>query len=197
MCHTDSQCYINSITIYRLIHINGSATTAKKAVITHFCCFQAAGWVVFEGCQFSFDAAASVDNSMSDDGNPCLSCGACCAFFRVSFYWAEADDGAGRVPAALTEPLTPFLRCMSGTNDRVVRCRALQGHVGEHVSCSIYACRPSPCQAFQMSGEDGRANAACDRARAHFGLPLPPSTTRGIVVPPSPSNDALGCQAVD
>ncbi len=117
MCHTDSQCYINSLTIYRLIHVNGSATTAKKAVITHFCCFQAAGWVVFEGCQFSFDAAASVDNSMSDDGNPCLSCGACYAFFRVSFYWAEADDGAGRVPAALTEPLTPFLRCMSGTND--------------------------------------------------------------------------------
>lgn len=65
----------------------------KKAVITHFCCFQAAGWVVFKGCQFSFDAAASVDNSMSGDGNPCLSCRACCAFFRVSFYWAEADDG--------------------------------------------------------------------------------------------------------
>ncbi|HBP8873638.1 TPA: YkgJ family cysteine cluster protein, partial [Escherichia coli] len=24
--------------------------------------------------------------------NPCMRCGACCAFFRVSFYWAEADD---------------------------------------------------------------------------------------------------------
>ncbi|MDX1269447.1 MAG: YkgJ family cysteine cluster protein, partial [Oceanisphaera sp.] len=22
-------------------------------------------------------------------GNPCLTCGACCAFFRVSFYWGE------------------------------------------------------------------------------------------------------------
>ncbi|EGR9493162.1 YkgJ family cysteine cluster protein, partial [Escherichia coli] len=22
--------------------------------------------------------------------NPCMTCGACCAFFRVSFYWAEA-----------------------------------------------------------------------------------------------------------
>ncbi|HDN1328034.1 YkgJ family cysteine cluster protein, partial [Escherichia coli] len=21
--------------------------------------------------------------------NPCMTCGACCAFFRVSFYWAE------------------------------------------------------------------------------------------------------------
>ena len=30
---------------------------------------------------------------MSDSLNPCVTCGACCAHFRVSFYWAEADDG--------------------------------------------------------------------------------------------------------
>ncbi len=41
--------------------------------------------------------------------NPCMTCGACCAYFRVSFYWAEADDAGGLVPSALTEPLTPFL----------------------------------------------------------------------------------------
>ncbi|MLR39642.1 YkgJ family cysteine cluster protein, partial [Salmonella enterica subsp. enterica] len=23
--------------------------------------------------------------------NPCMTCGACCAYFRVSFYWAEGD----------------------------------------------------------------------------------------------------------
>ena len=40
--------------------------------------------------------------------NPCMTCGACCAYFRVSFYWAEADDAGGPVPSALTEPLTPF-----------------------------------------------------------------------------------------
>jgi hypothetical protein len=32
---------------------------------------------------------------MSD--NPCVSCGACCAHFRVSFYWAEADDAPGGI----------------------------------------------------------------------------------------------------
>lgn len=42
------------------------------------------------------------------DLNPCMSCGACCAYFRVSFYWAEADDAGGSVPAQLTEPVTPF-----------------------------------------------------------------------------------------
>lgn len=40
--------------------------------------------------------------------NPCMTCGACCAYFRVSFYWAEGDDASGRVPASLTESITPF-----------------------------------------------------------------------------------------
>ena len=41
------------------------------------------------------------------DMNPCMTCGACCAYFRVSFYWAEASDGGGTVPVHLTEPLSP------------------------------------------------------------------------------------------
>ncbi|EJF2880940.1 YkgJ family cysteine cluster protein, partial [Escherichia coli] len=44
--------------------------------------------------------------------NPCMTCGACCAFFRVSFYWAEADDAGGTIPARLTEQISPFHRCM-------------------------------------------------------------------------------------
>lgn len=69
--------------------------------------------------------------------NPCMTCGACCAYFRVSFYWAEADDAGGLVPSALTEPLTPFLRCMSGTNQRQSRCAALSGDIGDAVHCTI------------------------------------------------------------
>ncbi|MDK7055560.1 YkgJ family cysteine cluster protein, partial [Escherichia coli] len=78
--------------------------------------------------------------------NPCMTCGACCAYFRVSFYWAEADDAGGLVPSALTEPLTPFLRCMSGTNQRQSRCAALSGDIGDAVHCTIYENRPSPCR---------------------------------------------------
>ncbi|WP_454122835.1 YkgJ family cysteine cluster protein [Kosakonia sp. Marseille-Q7440] len=104
------------------------------------------------------------------DLNPCMSCGACCAYFRVSFYWAEADDAGGPVPVQLTEPLTPFLRCMSGTNQKQSRCVALVGTPGENATCSIYAQRPSPCREFQMSGEAGEVNEACDRARARYGL---------------------------
>lgn len=103
--------------------------------------------------------------------NPCMTCGACCAYFRVSFYWAEADDAGGPVPAPLTEPVTPLLRCMTGTNQRQVRCAALSGEIGGSVSCTIYANRPSPCREFAMSGENGEPNEACNRARARYGLP--------------------------
>ena len=74
--------------------------------------------------------------------NPCMTCGACCAYFRVSFYWAEADDAGGLVPSALTA-----------------------------VHCTIYENRPSPCREFAMSGENGEENDACNRARARYGLP--------------------------
>ena len=100
-----------------------------------------------------------------------MSCGACCAWFRVSFYWAEGDDGGGPVPSDLTESLTPFLRCMAGTNEKKPRCRALHGEVGHAVRCTIYDARPSPCREFLMSGERGQHNKACDRARAAYGLP--------------------------
>ncbi|WP_130835133.1 YkgJ family cysteine cluster protein [[Erwinia] mediterraneensis] len=108
---------------------------------------------------------------MSNNLNPCMSCGACCAHFRVSFYWAEADDAGGKVPAALTEPLNLFMRNMRGTNASTPRCVALQGEVGGCVSCGIYDQRPTPCRDFMMSGENGVHNDACDRARARYGLP--------------------------
>ncbi|MFP9227811.1 YkgJ family cysteine cluster protein [Pectobacterium cacticida] len=106
---------------------------------------------------------------MSD--NVCMHCGACCGFFRVSFYWAEADDGGGLVPSQLTEPLTPFLCCMVGTNSKKPRCQALEGRIGDAVRCAIYDNRPSPCREFMPSGENGQINEACDRARASYGLP--------------------------
>ncbi|EHC79746.1 Ferredoxin [Salmonella enterica subsp. enterica serovar Montevideo str. S5-403] len=102
--------------------------------------------------------------------NPCMTCGACCAYFRVSFYWAEGDDASGRVPASLTEPVTPFLRCMAGTNQKQPHCKALIGTPGENVSCAIYENRPSTCREFSISGEGGEVNEACNRARARYNI---------------------------
>ena len=58
----------------------------------------------------------------------CLSCGACCASFRVSFYWAETTEVILEgVPQELTDAIAPFYNCMKGTNHKQPRCIALQG----------------------------------------------------------------------
>jgi uncharacterized protein len=95
--------------------------------------------------------------------NVCQQCGACCAFFRVSFYWAEARERG--LPDSCTEQLNAHLACMAGTNGCTPRCGALQGEVGEQVACRVYAARPSPCREVQPGDE------RCIRARAHHGLP--------------------------
>jgi Fe-S-cluster containining protein len=113
--------------------------------------------------------------------NPCIECGACCAYYRASFYWSEADRAAGgRTPPELTEKLTPFLACMRGTNDDPPRCVALHGTIGQSVRCVIHPIRPSVCREFPASWIDGEHNPRCDQARAAHGLPplSPPADSR-------------------
>jgi uncharacterized protein len=96
----------------------------------------------------------------------CQSCGACCASFRVSFHWSEADAAlGGTVPPDRVEPVDFHFVCMRGTSRQGGRCEALQGTIGQNVSCSIYACRSSTCREF------GDEPERCDAARAHHGLP--------------------------
>lgn len=101
--------------------------------------------------------------------SPCLSCGACCASLRVQFH-ADHVTPRGIVPRSLTVPArAPRHVCMRGT-DRG-RCIALQGRVGEAVTCGIYDRRPPPCRDFAFSYEHGVASPECDDARARHGLP--------------------------
>ncbi|MFY2762580.1 YkgJ family cysteine cluster protein [Arenimonas sp. MALMAid1274] len=103
--------------------------------------------------------------------HPCLSCGACCAAFRVAFHWSEAQphkpDG---VPAELATPLRLHELAMHGTLTRPVRCVALVGEVGGRSHCTIYAARPAPCRELGAAWEHGAASPQCDRARALHGL---------------------------
>lgn len=93
----------------------------------------------------------------------CLSCGACCAYFRVSFYWAEGLN----MPEHYTEPVTPVYSCMAGTNQKNPRCVALVGTLGEAVSCGMYEQRSSSCKEVQI------ADAQCNKARiAHNMIPF-------------------------
>lgn len=102
--------------------------------------------------------------------HPCRTCGACCARFRVSFYWGEGDDAHGGVPAERTVAISPFLRAMKGTEKHPPRCEALEGTLGVHVGCAIYDQRPPPCREFEPSYENGVPNPGCDAARIRIGL---------------------------
>lgn len=111
--------------------------------------------------------------------NPCITCGACCAYFRASFHWSECSDGYGQVPVELTEQHTSHRRVMIGTNTKNPWCIALTGEIGNCVSCSIYEVRSSVCREFKYSWEDGIRNERCDNARIVHGLqPLEPSNDR-------------------
>lgn len=97
--------------------------------------------------------------------NPCVQCGACCAFFRVQYYWREV------VPAGLFEDLNATYRCMKGTAQKHrPQCAGLKGRIGTDARCSIYKDRPSPCRAFTASYSDGQRHPRCDEARQGHGL---------------------------
>ncbi|MRR51063.1 MAG: YkgJ family cysteine cluster protein [Rhodocyclaceae bacterium] len=104
-------------------------------------------------------------------GNPCQSCGACCATYRVSFYCGEVDSlPGGIVPSGLVEDLTPVMSCMRGTSHQPPRCVALRGEIGSQVSCAIYEFRPSPCREFAPLASVGVGDDACNAARRRHGL---------------------------
>jgi hypothetical protein len=99
--------------------------------------------------------------TQADSRYECVGCGACCAAFRVSFYWAEGEALEG----ALVDKLSATMGCMRGTNQPAPHCAALQGRVGEDARCGVYALRPSPCREVQPG------DAQCLKARARYGLP--------------------------
>ena len=106
--------------------------------------------------------------------NPCLGCGACCAFFRASFPYREADDlTPGGVPVELTDDITQFYRAMKGTDAKRPRCVALDGEIGRTARCGIHPARSSTCRDFPAAYVDGSATPhdRCDRAREAHGLP--------------------------
>lgn len=108
----------------------------------------------------------------------CQQCGACCAHYRVSFYWGESNPSTGgTVPPDLTERLTPFRVIMKGTGSKPSRCVAMEGEVGKHVSCGIHTVRGSTCREFGVNDVDGRPTIhagdveRCNRAREAHGIP--------------------------
>jgi len=81
------------------------------------------------------------------------------------------DTGTNNgVPIEFTVPVNGTKLAMKGTELNQKRCCALEGQIGDWVSCSIYPYRPTACIDFKASWEMGVSNQNCDRARTIFGL---------------------------
>ncbi|MDH3327684.1 MAG: YkgJ family cysteine cluster protein [Desulfobulbaceae bacterium] len=107
-----------------------------------------------------------------DTYNPCITCGSCCAYFRVAFYWTESDLATRNgVPHELTDHLWTHYLVMKGTDSRNPCCIALKGIIGFRVHCETYDRRSSVCRNFEPSWLNGEVNELCDKARARWGLP--------------------------
>jgi Fe-S-cluster containining protein len=97
------------------------------------------------------------------EGNPCLSCGACCAHFRIMLHGDEVEP-VGHVPRALVNPVGAAF-CMKGTDVYPPLCIALEGEMGQAVRCTIYDQRPLVCREFNEYELDGAANPSCFKLR--------------------------------
>ena len=101
------------------------------------------------------------------DLHPCQACGACCAYFRVSFI----DLKQYSTPIEKTHSLGGGITCMLGTQDKHrPKCQSLEGKVGKFTKCGIYEQRPQPCRDFKASYENGYREKRCDEARHKHGL---------------------------
>lgn len=79
------------------------------------------------------------------------------------------------MPLELVEPAGSLFVCMKGTSRKGGRCVALNGEIGQAVSCSIYDRRSSTCRDF---GDDPER---CNQARAlHHLPPLENTAVAGI-----------------
>ena len=68
------------------------------------------------------------------------------------------------MPLHFTERISALRSCMAGTNSATPHCVALQGVIGQAVTCTVYPQRPSPCREVEP-GDD-----KCTRARQRHGL---------------------------
>ncbi len=102
--------------------------------------------------------------------HPCLKCGACCAFYRVSFHWSETLTENQGIPLEMTQQISPYMNAMIGTDQKTPSCIGLGGIVGKKVICKIYQNRPECCRSFDASFEYGVKNKDCDSARVSKGL---------------------------
>ncbi len=95
---------------------------------------------------------------MTGTPNPCLSCGACCAYSQEwPRFSLETETEILAIKAAFVGERG--MRCIGD------RCSALKGDVGVETACAVYDVRPHVCRSCEAGDPE------CNIARAKFGFP--------------------------
>lgn len=102
--------------------------------------------------------------------NPCLTCGTCCAHFRVSLVLGRNRLGLGAECSPRTGRANISIFVRKGTNNKHPRCVALQGVIDNQVNCLIYNFRPTACRDFAISGQNNQPNNLCEQTRKSWKL---------------------------
>ena len=98
----------------------------------------------------------------------CLKCGACCSYYRASFFEGEIISGHAS-EELISELRFPYV-CMKGTENGG-RCICLSGTIGQDVKCLIHKKRSTVCEKFHVWDSDNFVNFRCNKARKAHGLP--------------------------
>jgi uncharacterized protein len=101
----------------------------------------------------------ATDDAQASDSVLCQSCAACCAFDETwPRFSLESDAEIAAIPEALISASGSGMRCDAN------RCAALNGDIGSHATCTVYAVRPLVCRDCQPGDEE------CSIARAKYGF---------------------------
>lgn len=94
----------------------------------------------------------------------CMDCGACCSHFKV--YFSIKNNPQYIKIYDKVNIINENKVFMKGTeNFNKGCCVALEGKVGEKVSCSIYENRPDVCRKFERVLPNGKINPKCIKAK--------------------------------
>ncbi len=119
---------------------------------------------MFSKIKYIFKMFQKVD--ISNKPIPCMSCGACCSYFKVQFDRKYNPQ----VPWQKITVIKNSQAVMIGTEEFKGRCESLEGVVGESCKCKIYSSRPDVCESFPVWLNNGLQNPKCMAARKHHGL---------------------------
>lgn len=97
---------------------------------------------------------------------PCTTCGACCAYFKVTYPKLNNEF----VPKHRVIEINKTTNALKGADKFKGKCEALTGEIGKVGICDMYESRPHVCRDFPVWMPNGKQNPRCVKARVYHGI---------------------------